>query len=92
MFFNKQEKTQYPSDRSVYAFTKHKRGDFLLFLKEPFPGVFEFMQLPDRYVLSLTLKEFTEASNSKLLDFVEQLPEDVFEVASANKIILEKNS
>jgi hypothetical protein len=92
MLFNKKKIAQYPKDRGVYAFTKHRRGDFLLFLKEPFPGVFEFMQLPDRYVLSLTSKEFTEGCESKLLDFVEQLPEDVFEVALANKIILEKTS
>ena len=50
------------------------------------------MHIPDRYVLSLTLEEFTKGVNDQLFDFVEQLPEDVFEVASANKIILEKNS
>ena len=91
MLFSSKTTLYYPKDRGVYAFTKHRRGDFLLFLGENSPGVFEFMQLPDRYVLFLTLQEFTEGHNSKLLDFVEQLPEDVFEVAQANKIILEKN-
>jgi len=47
--------------------------------------------LPDRYVLSFTIEEFTEACNTKLLDLVEQLPEDVFDVANANKVNLEKN-
>jgi hypothetical protein len=91
MFFKKKTKI-YPKDRGVYAFTQYRRGDFLLFLSESSPGVFEFMQLPDRYVLSLTLEEFTEAFNTQLLDLVEQLPEDVFEVACANKVNLEKKS
>lgn len=91
MFFKKKINLKYPQDRGLYAFTKHRRGDFLLFLKESLPGVFEFMQLPDRYVLSFTIEEFTQACDTKLLDLVEQLPEDVFEVADANKVNLEKN-
>ena len=90
MFFSKKE-VLYPKDRGVYAFTKLRKGDFLLFLGETTPEVFEFMQLPDRYVLFLTLEEFTKGAKDSLLDFVEQLPEDVFEVAIANKIILEKS-
>lgn len=91
MLFEKKINFKYPEDRGLYAFTKHRRGDFLLFLKESLPGVFEFMQLPDRYVLSFTVEEFTDAYNTKLLDLVEQLPEDVFEVANVNKVNLEKN-
>lgn len=91
MFFKKEKEFFYPKDRGVYAFTKYRRGDFLLFLKESTPLVFEFMQLPDRYVLSLTAEEYAKGINTKILDFVEQLPEDVFEVACANKIILEKS-
>jgi hypothetical protein len=91
VIFNKKLNLKHPQDRGLYAFTKLRRGDFLLFLKESLPGVFEFMQLPDRYVLSLTIEEFTEAHNTKLLDLIEQLPEDVFEVANANKVNLENN-
>lgn len=72
-----------PQSRGVYAFTKHRRGDFLLFIKED-SEVLEFMQLPDRYQVCLTKEEFHEGVTTKLLDFVEQIPEDVFEVASAN--------
>lgn len=72
-----------PKERGVYAFTKHRRGDFILFIKED-SEVLEFMQLPDRYQICLTKKEFSEGVKTKLLDFVEQIPEDVFEVASAN--------
>lgn len=92
MFFNKKVKVEYPKDRGVYAFTKHRRGDFLLYLGETRPEIFEFMQLPDRYVLYFSLEEFIDGVSSKLLDFVEQVPSDVFEVAKSNKIILEKNA
>jgi hypothetical protein len=90
MFFNKKEKVSRPIERGLYAFTKHRRGIFLLFLNFKDDNIFEFMQLPDRYVLCLIENEFKEAVCSGLLDFVEQLPEDVFEVAVANKIIFEK--
>lgn len=77
------KKLQKPQSRGVYAFTKHRRGDFLLFIKED-SEVLEFMQLPDRYQVCLTKQEFHEGVTTKLLDFVEQIPEDVYEVASAN--------
>jgi hypothetical protein len=92
MFFSAKKVLEYPKDRGLYAFTEHRKGDFILFLKETSPEVLEFMHIPDRYVLFLTLEEFSKGTNDRLLDFVEQLPEDVFEVASANKIILEKTS
>ena len=72
-----------PKDRGLYAFTKHRRGDFILFVKAD-KDVLEFMQLPDRYQFFLTKKEFNEGLTTKLLDFVEQVPEEVFEVAKAN--------
>jgi hypothetical protein len=79
----KKQKTKQPLPRGIYAFTKHRRGDFILFIKEDVE-VLEFMQLPDRYQVLLTKEEFTEGLNTKLLDFVEQVPEEVFEVAAAN--------
>lgn len=80
-----------PLARGVYAFTKHRRGDFLLFIKED-SEVLEFMQLPDRYQICLTKEEFHEGVTTKLLDFVEQIPEDVFEVAQANIETYQKTS
>jgi hypothetical protein len=77
------KKLKTPEKRSVYAFTKHRRGDFILFIKED-KDVLEFMQLPDRYQIFLTKQEFTEGILTNLLDFVEQVPEEVFEVAAAN--------
>lgn len=80
---SKKLKQTLPQPRGVYAFTKHRRGDFILYIKED-SEVLEFMQLPDRYQICLTKKEFSEGISTKLLDFVEQIPEEVFEVASAN--------
>lgn len=77
------KKLQTPKERGVYAFTKHRRGDFLLFIKEEH-SVLVFMQLPDRFQVNLTKEEFHEGILSKLLDFVEQIPEEVFDVAQAN--------
>lgn len=85
------KKLQVPKPRGIYAFTKHRRGDFLLFIKEE-KEVLEFMQLPDRYQILLTKEEFHEGTITKLLDFVEQIPHDVFNVAQANIELLEKKS
>jgi len=87
---NKERLLQVPKERSIYAFTKHRRGDFILYLGKNGDGVYDFMQLPDRYKLSLTAEEFTDGITSTLLDFVEQLPEDVFEVSRANIQVFEK--
>ena len=88
---SKKLKQTLPQPRGVYAFTKHRRGDFILFIKED-SEVLEFMQLPDRYQVCLTKKEFREGVTTKLLDFVEQIPEEVFEVASANIETYQKTS
>jgi hypothetical protein len=85
------KKTQLPLSRGVYAFTKYRRGDFILFIKED-SEVLEFMQLPDRYQICLTKEEFAKGVKTKLLEFVEQIPEEVFEVAAANIEKLEKKN
>lgn len=77
------KKLKLPKERGVYAFTKHRKGDFILFIKED-KDVLEFMQLPDRYQFFLTKEEFSKGIVTNLLDFVEQIPEEVFEVAQAN--------
>jgi hypothetical protein len=42
------------------------------------------MQLPDRYIVNLTDAEFNQGIAEKLLDFVEIIPEEVFEVCKVN--------
>ncbi len=85
------KKNKLPLSRGVYAFTKHRKGDFLLFIKED-SEVLEFMHLPDRFQICLTKEEFSEGVKTKLLDFVEQIPEEVFEVAAANIEKFEKRN
>jgi len=72
-----------PRPRSLYAFTKHRRGDFVLFIQDN-QDVYECMQLPDLFQVFFTAEEFNECINEKLLDFVECLPESVFEVCVNN--------
>jgi hypothetical protein len=72
-----------PKARGVYAFTRQRRGDFILFLEND-NGVLKFMQLPDCYSVNLTPEEFANGEKTKLLDFVEQIPEDVFAEAKLN--------
>ena len=79
-----------PKERGLYAFTKHRKGDFILFLEKSGEDVFKFMQLPDRYPLALTQEEFTEGLITKVLELVEQVPVEVFEVSKANINNLEK--
>ena len=91
MFF-KSSKSIKPQERGLYAFTQYRRGDFLLFIGETTPLVLEFMQLPDRYTLSLTSEEFSKGIQEGLLDFVEQIPLEVFQVAKENRLELQKFS
>lgn len=77
------------STRNLYAFTEYRRGEFLLCLSEQ-KDVYEFMQLPDRYKLVLTKEEFKKGVETGLLDFVEQIPEDVYKVCEGNILDLQK--
>lgn len=72
-----------PEERGVYAFQKIKMGEFLLFLDED-ELKYNFMQLPDRYEYALTKNDFIKAVKEKILEFVEVLPVDVYEVSVAN--------
>lgn len=81
-----------PKERGVYAFTRFRKGEFLLYLGESKDDVYDFMQLPDRYKISFTKPEFEKGVAEKLLDFVEQIPVNVFEVSKANLEELQKTS
>ena len=73
-----------PHARGLYAFTKHRRGDFILFIKEVDSNTLEFMQIPDRSQLFLTTEDFNSGILTNLFEFVEALPSDVFEVCVNN--------
>jgi hypothetical protein len=78
-----------PKERGVYAFMKYKRGEFILFIEQN-GDILTFMQLPDRYNVLLSKEEFTAGLCTNLLEFVESVPEDVFEVCKANIESLER--
>lgn len=74
-----------PTPRGMYAFTKYRRGDFLIFLgTEKEDDIFEFMQLPSMFSISLTKQEFNSSLDTGIIEYVECLPEDVFEVCICN--------
>jgi hypothetical protein len=85
------KKNLVPQERGIYAFTKYRKGEFILYIEEQ-QDCYRFMQLPDRYEIFLTKEEYTEGVASKLFDFIEQIPEDVFEVSKANIEKFEKLS
>ena len=73
-----------PVKRGLYAFLQRK-GEFLLFVKEEELS-YRFMQLPDRFEFYVTKNEFQKAMTKNTLDFIEQIPEEVYEVSIANII------
>ena len=72
-----------PIERGMYAFTKYKKGEFLVFINSD-DLCYNFMQLPDRIPMSLTRKIFEESYKAKVFEYIEQLPLEVYEVAVAN--------
>ena len=76
-------KTYNPIDRGMYAFTKYKKGEFLVYIDSD-ELCYNFMQLPDRLPMSLTKNTFKESYKGKVFEYLEQLPEDVYEICIAN--------
>ena len=75
--------TTTPKTRGIYAFTKQKQGEFLVYIGKD-ELCYNFMQLPDRYPISLTIKTFKAAKYNKELEYIEQLPIDIYETCIAN--------
>lgn len=73
-----------PKKGAIYAFTKYRKGDFLLFIDSEDGIVYDFMQIPSKFLFSFTREEFEDCLKTKLLEFVECLPEDVFKVCFDN--------
>lgn len=84
--FFKKYKVHKPKKRGLYAFTKYKRGEFLLFLGLLDDNTFEFMQLPSCLQYFISAEDFNNGVITNLLEFVNEIPVDVFEVCEVNKI------
>ena len=75
-----------PKKRGLYAFTKYKRGEFLLYIDKVDDNTFEFMQLPNCLQFFISAEDFNNGVITNLLEYVNEIPFDVFEVCIANKI------
>jgi hypothetical protein len=67
-----------PKERSLYAWTIERAGDFLLFV-EAQKDCYKFLYLPGATEFYLTFEDYTESIKRGVLEFVDQLPEDVFQ-------------
>ncbi len=67
-----------PLDRSLIAFTTERAGDFLLFV-EVQKNCYKFLYLPGASEFYLTFEDYTESIKRGVLEFVEQIPEDIFQ-------------
>ncbi len=67
-----------PKEKGIYAWNSLHAGSFILFIKthELFH---QFMFLPGPSEYCLTFEDFSACIKSGVLEFVEQLPDDVFQ-------------
>lgn len=66
-----------PAPRSIYAWTSQRAGDFIIF-KESAKDFYEFIYLPGGDPFRLTIEDFTRSVKSGVLEFVEQLPKEIY--------------
>jgi len=71
-------------ERELYAILP-SASVFLLVIEQSDKKV-TFMQIPDRYKVELDNEELNSFLQIRQLDYIEQLPSDVFEVCAANII------
>jgi len=73
-----------PRTRGVYAILARERaGEFLLFNKQV-EDTYHFIHLPDLYQLKFTKLEFKKSLKGNILEFVEVVPQEVFDTCIAN--------
>jgi hypothetical protein len=80
MFKKKQESklNLQPIERGFYAFNYERAGDFLLFVESQ-KDCYKFLYMPGANEFYLTLDDYTNSIKRGVLEFVEQLPVDIFE-------------
>ncbi len=78
MFGKKQKITLHqPIPKGMYAWTSLHAGSFLLYV-ESLKDCHKFIFLPGPSEFFLTFENFSECIKTKILDFVEQLPDEVY--------------
>ena len=75
-----------PPPRAIYAYTRIRAGDFLVFV-EDMKDCYRFLYLPGANPFYLTLEDFATYIKDGTLEFVEQLPDEIFNesLALSNK-------
>jgi hypothetical protein len=67
-----------PKKRGLYAWNFLHAGSFLLFVKDN-ENNYEFLFLPGPTQFFLTKEDFNQAIEKNILEFVEDLPKEIFE-------------
>lgn len=78
MFRRKQRNTNYqPTQRGMYAWTSMHAGSFLLYV-ESLKDCHRFIFLPGPSEFFLTVADFDKCLDTNILEFVEQIPEEIY--------------
>lgn len=76
--FNKKIKQPQPISKGLYAWNAIHAGSFLLFI-ESLKDCHKFLFLPGPAEFFLTFEDFAKCLQTNALEFVESVPNDVFE-------------
>lgn len=66
-----------PPPRAIFAWNSLRAGDFIIF-KESHNDFYEFIYVPGGDLFHLTIEDFTKSVKTGMLEFVEQLPQDIY--------------
>lgn len=76
--FKKKNLDYQPTPKGMYAWNSVHAGSFLLYV-ESLKDCHKFLFLPGPSEYFLTFEDFTKGVKSNMLEFVEALPDDIFE-------------
>lgn len=69
--------------RSIYAVREGSyKGNFFVFINN-IDGVYNFLILPDNDVISVPVKEFEQGIEKKIVDYIEELPNNIHTLCCA---------
>jgi hypothetical protein len=72
-----------PSPRGAYAIkVGERRGQIFLFIRQKHQ-ILSMLVIPEMETLEVSTKDFEESLTSKAIEFVEQLPKDVYDTCVA---------
>lgn len=67
-----------PKKREIYAFTRERAGDFLLYVDRE-GDYYRFVYLPGGHFFNLSISDFEALIQNTTLDPFEQVPKEVFD-------------